>query len=36
MAERITAVDGELHIDSARGRGTRIVAKCPINGGADE
>jgi len=34
MAERIAAVDGELNIDSARGRGTRIVAKCPIDGGS--
>ncbi|MCJ7657923.1 MAG: sensor histidine kinase [Anaerolineales bacterium] len=34
MAERIAAVDGDLNIDSARGRGTRIVAKCPIDGGS--
>lgn len=34
MAERIAAVDGELIIDSTRGRGTQIVAKCPIDGGA--
>jgi len=34
MAERIAAVDGDLNIDSARGRGTRIVAKCPIDRGS--
>ena len=30
MRERVALVDGSLHIDAARGRGTRIVASVPV------
>jgi signal transduction histidine kinase len=33
MAERTGAVAGKLEINSAPGRGTRILARCPVDGG---
>ena len=36
MGERVRAVDGELHIDSAPGRGTTIRARLPLEARGEE